>query len=187
MHPTPPTPIPTLLHLITRLVFGEEYEAPRCVIFSILLIRPPPEDPYILQAPRSLSCRLFNTFRNIEWQGSGRKRSWRNQSSDYPSIFFFLRRLGEITKSGGSRANCMPEFELETLTTRSQLKRKQTQKCDCPVSSDAILKEVALDSLGIRKASRDDKTWSYVTVYTFMCACLTQKFGDGEGCHMDHI
>jgi hypothetical protein len=148
MHPSPP-PIPTLLYLITRLLFGEKYEAPHCVIFSSLLIRPPPEDLNILPTPCSLSCRLFSTFRNIEWQGSGRKRSWRNRSSGYPSILFEKTR--EITKSRGSRANCTPEFEIETLTTRSQLNRKQRQKSDCPVSSEVILKQVTLDSNGIRK------------------------------------
>jgi len=82
-----PPPILTLLNVITRLLFGEKCEAPHCVIFSGLLIRPPPEDPNILPAPYSLIFRLFNTFRNTEWQGSGRKRSGRDQSSGYPSIF----------------------------------------------------------------------------------------------------
>jgi len=71
----PPPPTLTLLHLITRLLFGEEYETPHCVIFSSILIRPPQEDPNILPAPCSLSRRLFNTFRNTEWQGFGRKGS----------------------------------------------------------------------------------------------------------------
>jgi len=52
-----------------------------------------------------------------------------------------------MMKSRGSRANCMSEFELETPTTRSQLNRKQMRKCNCPVSSNAVLKQVTLDSL----------------------------------------